>query len=87
MKTNGNWKLTSFQVDFKKGYNWEKEDGKKVDRYEGEVTFENGISEKFTVKLDATKCMIILGLLSNQIVNTAQSLADKLKQDLTEVQS
>ena len=82
-----NWKLASFQVDFKKGYNWEKEDGKKVDRYEGEVTFENGISEKFTVKLDATKCMIILGLLSNQIVNTAQSLADKLKQDLTEVQS
>ena len=84
---NTSWKLTSFQVDFKKGYEWEKEDGKKVDRYEGEVTFENGISEKFTVKLDATKCMVILELLSNQIVNTAQSLADKLRQDLTEVQS
>jgi len=84
---NTDWKLTSFQVDFKKGYKWEKEDGKKVDRYEGEVTFENKISEKFTIKLDAAKCGVILELLSNQIVNTAQSLADKLKQDLTEVQS
>ena len=84
---NTSWKLTSFQVDFKKGYGWEKEDGKKVDRYEGEVTFENKISEKFTIKLDAAKCGVILELLSNQIVNTAQSLADRLKQDLTEVQS
>lgn len=81
--TNTDWKLTSFQVDFKKGYSWEKENGKRVDRYEGEVTFENGISEKFTIKLNAANCSVILELLSNQIVDTAQSLADKLKQDLT----
>ena len=31
---NTNWKLTSFQVDFKKGYGWEKEDGKKLKKGE-----------------------------------------------------
>ena len=83
MKADNGWKLMAFQVNFKKGYSWEKEEGGKVDRYEGEVTFENKVSEKFTIKLDAVKCSVILELLSAQIVNTAQQLADRLKQELT----
>jgi hypothetical protein len=84
MSADTGWKLESFKVEFRQGYNWEQDEAKRVDRYEGVVTFENKVSEKFTVKLNAAKCGIILELLAGQIINTAQELADRIRLELTQ---
>ncbi len=72
------WKLTSFKVDFHQGFailNTE-------DRYEGKITFSNGHHESFTLKITPELSQTFINLMSEQIVDTAETLCKKLTESL-----
>ena len=76
------WKLTSFSLEFKNGYAFEKT----IDRYEGIVTFQNKNSEQFTLKITPELSVIFIKLITNELalsVNELSLVVLKSLQDVT----
>ena len=78
------WKLESFKVDFKQGYSFKQDEKDKIDRYEGFITFSNKEFERFTIKLDQFKSGKIVGLISEQIVTTANELSERINKSFNQ---
>jgi hypothetical protein len=81
-KLNGNWKLKSIEIQFKKGYDWENEVRKKSDRYEGVIKFENDDDESFSFKVKPDMAQIHIELIASDIVTAATGLGERLKESL-----
>lgn len=81
-KLNNNWKLKSLYINFWEGNEWEKEPEKRVDRYEGMITFENDEKESFSFKVKPDMAAKYIALISDDIVIAATGLGERLKESL-----
>lgn len=79
---NKDWKLKSIDISFEKGYDWEKEEEKKKDRYEGMIKFENGDKESFSFRVKPDMAERYISLISQDIVTAASDLGDRLIESL-----
>lgn len=51
---------------------------KTVDRYEGRISFENNLSENFTINLDPIKCKQIINICMGEIGKSADDLQKRM---------
>ena len=79
---DNNWRLERIEIQFKKGYSFEKKEEKKHDRYEGVIEFENGEFESFCFKVRPKMAQKYIQLMSDDIVKSARSLGDRLIESL-----
>lgn len=73
-ENNMDWKLKSLSIEFKKGYSFEQSE----DRYEGFIKFENNENESFQFKIRPDMANDYIKLISEEIINNAESLSSKL---------
>lgn len=76
------WKLDEIKIEFKHGWSHEKDPEKKVDRYEGTISFTNGESESFKFRIKPNMAQAYIDLMANDIVSSANSLGERLKESL-----
>lgn len=81
-KLNNNWKLKSIEIQFKKGYNFEKDPEKQEDRYEGMIKFENDEAESFSFKIKPNMANKYIDLIAQDIIIAATGLGERLKESL-----
>ena len=76
------WKLHSLDIRFQNGYDWEKEDFKKNDRYEGMIEFKNGHNESFSFRVLPDMADKYIALIADDISRSANRLSDDLLKSL-----
>lgn len=81
-KINNEWKLKSIEINFKKGFSFEEEPEKQLDRYEGKIKFENGEGESFAFRVKPDMAKRYIELISEDIVTAATGLGERLKESL-----
>lgn len=69
-----NWILQKLTLEFQKGYSFNETE----DRYEGKIWFTNGENESFSVKLHEDMTEPYLKLISQEVVRSAQVLAQRM---------
>jgi len=81
-KLNNNWRLKNIEINFKQGYSFEENPEKKLDRYEGKITFENNEQESFTFRVKPDMAKKYIDLIAIDIVTAATGLGERLKESL-----
>lgn len=76
------WKLESIKIDFKKGYSFESDESKKVDRYEGVIKFEGDDQSKFSFQLSDSECLDYLRLIADRVVKSAEELGEVIAKSI-----
>lgn len=76
------WKLDEIKIEFKSGWSFEKDPEKRIDRYEGTISFRNGESEYFRFRIKPNMAQAYIELLANDIVSSATNLGERLKESL-----
>ena len=79
---NKEWRLKSIEIQFKKGYAFEKTEEEKHDRYEGKISFENGEGESFSFRVKSGMAQKYIDLIATDIVTAATGLGERLKESL-----
>lgn len=79
---NNEWRLKSIEIVFKKGYNFEKTEIAKHDRYEGKICFENNDGESFSFKVKPDMAKAYIDLIAKDIVTAATGLGERLIESL-----
>ena len=81
-KINKKWVLKNLEIEFKRGYDWQKKPEERVDRYEGRISFENGDMESFSFKVKPNMAQKYIDLIAEDIVIGATGLGEQLKESL-----
>jgi hypothetical protein len=81
-KMNSDWRVDKIEIKFEKGYNFKDDPEERIDRYEGEIQFKNGENESFQFNIKPEMAGKYMDLISQEIVNTATELGEKLKKSL-----
>lgn len=81
-KINDNWKLKSIEINFQKGFNFESDPEKQIDRYEGMIKFENDERESFSFRIKPDMAQQYINLIAQDIVVAATGLGERLKESL-----
>jgi len=79
---DSNWRLDEINIEFKKGYYYKENSEEKEDRYEGMIRFKNGDNESFKFKIKPDIAQNFIDLISDEIVESATELGEKLKESL-----
>ena len=74
MQNNQEWILKRLTIEFKHGYSHLETE----DHYEGRIEFTNGDNECFIIKLREDMTEPYLKLVSQEVINSAQQLADRM---------
>lgn len=72
------WRLKNISISFKRGYSFDNS----KDRYEGDISFENGEGESFCFKVRENMAADYIALISEDIVKAADNLGQRLIESL-----
>ena len=50
-----NWRLDKIKIEFKHGYSFNETEAERHDRYEGFISFANGVKESFNLRIPSDR--------------------------------